>query len=54
MCKNHKDERYVDHEAIVKDREVIKNTDILDMQKLIEQKDLKIVSVSKNSLILNT
>lgn len=50
VCKNREDERYIDHQAIVKDREVVKDTDILDMQKLIEQKDLKIVSVSKNSL----
>lgn len=46
MCKNHKDERYVDHQAIVKNGEIIKNTDNFDIQKLIEQKNLNIASVS--------
>lgn len=45
--KNHKNERYtVNHEGKVKDGEITENTDNHDMQRLIEEANLKIVSVS--------
>ncbi|KMQ96415.1 centrosomal protein [Lasius niger] len=44
--KNHKNERYtVDHQAIIKDGKVIKNRDNLDMQRLLDEADFKIVSL---------
>ncbi|EFN60931.1 Centrosomal protein of 135 kDa [Camponotus floridanus] len=54
VCKNHKDERYVDHQAIVENGKIIKNTDNFDIQKLIEQKNFKIVSLQQSIQQLKT
>ncbi|XP_029664442.1 centrosomal protein of 135 kDa-like isoform X1 [Formica exsecta] len=44
-----KNERYtVDHQGIVKDGEIIKNTDNFDMQRLIDEADLKIMSLQQS------
>ncbi|XP_072746619.1 centrosomal protein of 135 kDa [Anoplolepis gracilipes] len=45
--KNHKNES-VDHQAIIKNGEIIKDTDTLDMQRLIDETDLKIMSLQQS------
>lgn len=48
--KNNKNEKYDMDQAAAKDREIIKDTISFDMQKQIDEADLKIASVSPRRL----
>lgn len=48
--KNNKNEKYDSDQTAIKDGEIIKDTSHFDMQKRIDEADLKIVSVSRKSL----
>jgi len=50
--KNNKNEKYdMNHQTMANDREIIKDTSNFDMQKRIDEADLKIASVSQRSLL---
>jgi hypothetical protein len=50
LAFKNKNEKYNVDQTMVKDREIIKDTSHCDMQKRIDEADLKIASVSRKSL----
>lgn len=51
--KNNRNEKHdvIDHQTAANDKEITKDTSGFDMQKRIDEADLKIASVSRRSLL---
>lgn len=45
--KNHRGEKYIDHQTLIKDGEVVNDTNKFDMQRRINEADLQITSVGQ-------